>query len=75
MSLDKAELKQLLDRVIFHESTPEEWIQDVWELNPVMGENAANLYEVYEALIEHCPAERLEALWQQLYTQSQVLNN
>ncbi len=70
MPLPKEEAKQLLERLIFEEVAPEEWVQDVWGLSPLMGENAAKLLEVFEALIECCPEEKLENLLQSFYQES-----
>jgi len=74
MPLDKTELKQLLDRLIFDLTDPEDWVQDVWGLSPLMGESAARLFEVYAALIDCCPPEQLESLWERLYAESQAAN-
>ncbi|MGB0561712.1 MAG: hypothetical protein ACPGVO_07890 [Spirulinaceae cyanobacterium] len=71
MSLSKAELKQLLDRLIFEQTDPADWAQDIWDLNPVMGEQAARLFEVYTALLDCCPPEQLAVLWERLYAQGQ----
>lgn len=67
MSLSKPEVKQLLDRLIFESSTPDQWVQDVWGLSPLLGDSAAKLVEVLDALIECCPDDRLENLLQALY--------
>ncbi len=34
MSLSKAEAKQLLERMIFDEQAPKEWVEDVWGITP-----------------------------------------
>lgn len=70
MPLDKDETKQLLDRLIFEQTDPQDWAQDVWGLSPLMGESAARLFEVYEALVEACPPEKLAAVWESLYAQA-----
>jgi hypothetical protein len=67
MSLSKTEAKQLLERIIFDKERPQDWVQDVWGMSPTLGENAAKLLEVYDALIECCPEEQLEDLVQSLY--------
>ncbi|MEM8637869.1 MAG: hypothetical protein AAGG51_03490 [Cyanobacteria bacterium P01_G01_bin.54] len=71
MALSDAELKQLLDRLVFDQTDPKDWVQDVWDLNPLLGENAARLYEVYRALLDCCPPEQLTLLWERLYAQAQ----
>lgn len=67
MALSKVEARQLLNRLIFDEERPEDWVQDVWGMSPTLGENAAKLLEVFEALVECCPDEKLENLLQTYY--------
>ncbi len=67
MSLSKAEAKSLLERLIFENETPRGWAQDVWNFSPTLGETAANLVDVFDALVECCPDEKLENLLQSLY--------
>lgn len=67
MPISKTEAKQLLERMIFEGSTPQEWVEDVWGLSPLLGDSAAKLLEGFEALIECCPDEKLENLLQNLY--------
>ena len=44
MSLSKAEAKQLLERMIFDAQPPQQWVEDVWGLTPMLGDSAAKLY-------------------------------
>jgi hypothetical protein len=67
MALSKQETKQLLERLIFVSESPQEWVQDVWDMSPTLGESAARLLEAFEATVESCPEERLEALLEGLY--------
>lgn len=67
MSLDRTELKQLLERIIFDGERPEDWVQDIWGLSPTLGETAAKLLEVFDALIECGSEEKLENLLHGLY--------
>ena len=67
MAISKTEAKQLLERVIFDDSTAQDWVQDVWGLSPMLGDSAAKLLEVLEQLIEYCPEEPLEHLLHQIY--------
>jgi hypothetical protein len=69
MAISKTEAKQLLERMIFEETDPQDWVQDVWGLSPLLGDGAAKLYEVFEALIECCPEAQLENLLQSYYQQ------
>lgn len=62
MAISKEEAKQLLERLIFEETRPNDWVQDVWGLSPLLGESAAKLLEAFEALVENCPDEKLENL-------------
>lgn len=71
MSLSKAEAKQLLERMIFDEQTPQEWVEDVWGITPMLGDSAAKLYEAFAALIECCPQDKLDNLLQ-TYLQEQL---
>ncbi len=70
MPISKTEAKQLLERIIFDDELPHDWVQDVWGLSPTLGDNAAKLLEVFEALIECCPEEQLENLLQSLYQEN-----
>ena len=70
MSISKHEAKQLLERLIFEEEHPQDWVQDVWGLSPTLGESAAKLLEAFEALIEYCPEEELENFLKTLYQNS-----
>ena len=70
MSISKAEAKQLLEQLIFENSNSQDWVQDVWGLNPLLGDSANKLLEAFEALIECCPQEKLENLLQ-IYYQEQ----
>jgi hypothetical protein len=71
MSLSKAEAKQLLERMIFDEQPPQQWVEDVWGLTPMLGDSAAKLYEAFEALIDCCPEDKLDNLLQ-TYLQTQL---
>ncbi len=71
MSLDKAEAKQLLERMIFDDQPPQQWVEDVWGITPILGDSAAKLYEAFEALIQCCPEDRLDSLLQ-TYLQEQM---
>ncbi|NJM72757.1 MAG: hypothetical protein HC862_22900 [Scytonema sp. RU_4_4] len=64
MSISKIEAKQLLERLIFDDAHPQDWVQDVWGLSPILGDSAAKLLDVFEALIECCSEEKLENLLQ-----------
>lgn len=64
MSLSKAEAKQLLERMIFDDQPPQQWVEDVWGLTPILGDSAAKLYEAFEALIVCCPEDKLDNLLQ-----------
>lgn len=67
MTLSKTEAKQLLERLIFEETHPQDWVQDVWGLSPMLGDSAAKLFDAFEALIECCPEAQLDNLLQSLY--------
>ncbi len=67
MSISKAEAKQLLERMIFDATAPDDWVQDVWGLSPLMGDSAAKLLEAFYILIDCCPDEQLDNLLKSLY--------
>ncbi|MBE9117191.1 hypothetical protein IQ249_14920 [Lusitaniella coriacea LEGE 07157] len=67
MTLSKTEAKQLLERLIFEETHPQDWVQDIWGLSPFLGDSAAKLLDAFEALIECCPEAQLDNLLQSLY--------
>jgi hypothetical protein len=67
MALAKAEIKQLLERLIFEDSSPQQWVEDVWGLSPLLGDTSAKLLEVFEGVIDCCPDEQLDNLLQSLY--------
>ena len=67
MPISKIEAQQLLERLIFEDTRPQEWVQDVWGLSPILGDSAAKLMDVFEALIECCPEEKLDNLLQSFY--------
>jgi hypothetical protein len=67
MSISKTETKQLLERMIFETTAPDDWVQDVWGLSPLMGDSAAKLLDAFYALIDCCPDEQLDNLVKGLY--------
>jgi uncharacterized protein YecA (UPF0149 family) len=71
MSISKTEAKQLLERLIFEDLPPQQWVEDVWGLTPILGDSAAKLLEVFEALIECCPEDKLDNLLQ-TYLQAKI---
>lgn len=67
MSISKDEAKQLLERMIFDVTDPQDWVQDVWGLSPLMGDSAAKLLEAFYILIDCCPDEQLDNMLKSLY--------
>jgi hypothetical protein len=67
MSIPKSEAKKLLERLIFADERPRDWVEDVWGMSPTLGESAAKLLEVFDELVECCPQENLENLLQSYY--------
>ena len=65
--ISKEETQQLLERIIFEEMHPQDWAQDVWDFNPVHGEAAAKLLDVFTTLVEITNSEKLEAYLHSLY--------
>ena len=69
MTISKTEAKQLLERMIFEETHPQDWVEDIWTLTAVHGESAAKLLEAFYALIEVCPEEKLDSFLQSLLSE------
>lgn len=67
-SISKSEVKQLLERLIFVDDRPQDWVEDVWGMSPTLGETAARLVDAFDAVIECCSEEKLENLLQSLYS-------
>ncbi|NJM47303.1 MAG: hypothetical protein HC860_15055 [Alkalinema sp. RU_4_3] len=73
MEPSRAELRELLERTIFDDTPPQEWLEDVWALNPTTGEMAGKLLETFECLIVLCPESQLQGLVKQLYQRKMIL--
>jgi len=71
MALSKTEAKQILERMIFDDQKPRDWVEDVWGITPILGDSGAKLYEAFEALVECCPEDKLDSLVQ-TYLQEQI---
>ncbi|HAC64787.1 MAG TPA: hypothetical protein DCF68_14955 [Cyanothece sp. UBA12306] len=69
MSISKVEAKQLLERLIFEDTNPQDWVEDVWGLSALHGDSAAKLLDAFEALIECCSEKQLENLLESIYQQ------
>jgi len=69
MAISKIEARQLLERMIFTSDRPRDWVQDVWDLSPTLGETAARLMDIFDALLDCCPEDNLENLVHNLYEQ------
>lgn len=69
MTISKTEAKQLLERMIFEQTNPQDWVEDVWGLSAVHGEISAKLLEAFYGLIESCPEEKLDNLLQSLLSE------
>lgn len=67
MALSQQEARQILHRMVFPDGSADDWVQDVWGLSPTLGETAARLVDVMEALTDCLSDEKLENLVQSLY--------
>jgi hypothetical protein len=67
MALEKAEIRLLFDRLIFDETDPQEWIEDVWGLSPMMGDTALKLLEVFYKVLERTPEPELQEVLKEIY--------
>jgi hypothetical protein len=67
MALSHQEARQILLRMVFPDGSADDWVQDVWGLSPTLGETAARLVDVMEALAGSLSDEKLENLVQSLY--------
>ncbi len=73
MALSHPEARAILDRLIFLDSSAEDWVQDIWALSPTLGESAARLTDILEALTHYLSEEQLENLVQTLVMESKSL--
>jgi hypothetical protein len=64
MSRSRAEAKELLERLIFDDERPQDWVEDVWGMSPTLGETAAKLLDVFDVLITSCPEAELNDVLQ-----------
>jgi len=67
MALSKTDAQQLLERMIFDDAAPRDWVEDVWSLSPFLGDSAAKLLDAFEMLVNCCPDETLDNLVTGLY--------
>jgi hypothetical protein len=67
MAVSKQEVQQLLERMIFETTDPQDWVQDVWGLSPMLGDSGAKLLDAFYTLLDCCPEERLDNLVKGLY--------
>ncbi|MBU6228292.1 MAG: hypothetical protein KGQ93_01185 [Cyanobacteria bacterium REEB459] len=70
MAISKVEAQRLLERMIFDDIDPQDWVQDVWTLSPMLGDSAAKLLEAFYALAECCPEQSLDHLVKDLYREN-----
>jgi hypothetical protein len=73
MEPSRSELRELLERTVFDDTPPQEWLEDVWALNPTTGETAGKLLEAFECLIMLCPESQLQGLVKHLYQKKMSL--
>jgi hypothetical protein len=67
------EIRERLERLIFIDETAQEWVQDVWDMSPTLGETAARFSQVFDALLDRYPPEQLESLVKALqHTHSEI---
>jgi len=67
MALEKAEIKLLFDRLIFDETDPQDWVEDVWALSPMMGDSALKLLEIFYKVLERTPEPELQEVLKEIY--------
>lgn len=67
MALSNEDTRQLLNRLVFDDGSPEDWVQDVWALSPTLGETAARLVDAFEAVTDCASPEKLENFVQGIY--------
>lgn len=67
MALDKTEVRMLFDRLIFDETDPQDWVEDVWGLSPMMGDSAMKLLEVFYKVLERTPEAELQEVLKEIY--------
>lgn len=67
MAISKVEVQRLLERMIFDDTDPQDWVQDVWSLSPLLGDSAAKLLDAFYGLVECCPEESMDNLVKGIY--------
>jgi hypothetical protein len=67
MALSREDTRQLLKRLVFDDSSAEDWVQDVWALSPTLGETAARLVDAFEAVTDCATPEKLENFVEGIY--------
>jgi DNA-binding transcriptional regulator PaaX len=67
MALEKAEIRLLFDRLIFDETDPQDWVEDVWGLSPMMGDSALKLLEVFHKVLDRTPESELQEVLKEIY--------
>lgn len=66
MTETQSTAQRQLERLIFDNDRPEAWVQDVWDMNPILGERAAKLLDAFNALAKSCAPQHLEQVTQSL---------
>ena len=62
----KADAQTHLERLIFDDTRPDDWVQDVWGMSAMLGDSAAKLLEAFEAVVDCCPEDTFCNLVQRL---------
>ena len=52
---------------MFESDSAQTWVEDVWGLSPLLGQESANAAEVLGALIDTCSERQLNAVVASLY--------
>ncbi len=71
MALTKPDLKMIFERMIFGETTPKDWSEDVYTFSPMLGDSAGKLLEAFDYLVALCPEDDFKSLVAQIYQESQ----
>ncbi|MGB3236741.1 MAG: hypothetical protein WBB29_00500 [Geitlerinemataceae cyanobacterium] len=67
MDITQEQTKELLIDLIFTGDRPGDWVQDVWDLSPILGESAASLVDVFDLVLGILNDTQRQELLQKIY--------
>lgn len=67
MTVSSKTAKKLIYDFMFESQNAQQWVEDVWDLSPFLGQGAANAAEVLGAFLDICSERQLNAVVSSLY--------